>query len=61
MKNNENDMEVGKSFIIYFKNFYKEPKMKTLSIKFADKEIMLKDHQEEISTARDVDIVKKEL
>jgi hypothetical protein len=42
--NNGNDMEVDKSFIIYFKNFYKEPKMKTLSIKFADKGIILKDH-----------------
>jgi hypothetical protein len=34
--------------------------MATLSIKLADKEVVLKDHQEEISTARDVNIVKKE-
>ncbi|WP_264338148.1 latrotoxin-related protein [Wolbachia endosymbiont (group A) of Cheilosia soror] len=34
--------------------------MATLSIKFADKEVVLKDHQEEISTARDVNVVKKE-
>uniref|UniRef100_UPI0033405B6F latrotoxin-related protein n=1 Tax=Wolbachia endosymbiont (group B) of Pilophorus perplexus TaxID=3066160 RepID=UPI0033405B6F len=33
--------------------------MKTLSVKFADKEVVLKDHQEEISTARDVSVVKK--
>ncbi len=52
-------MEVDKSSIIYFKNFYEEPKMKTLSVKFADKEVVLKDHQEEISTARDVSVVKK--
>lgn len=28
MTNNGNDVEVGNSFVIYFKNFYKEPKMK---------------------------------
>lgn len=53
-------MEVDKSFIIYFKNFYKEPKMKTLSIKHDNKDIILKDYQEEISAARNVDTVKKE-
>lgn len=53
-------MEVDKSFIIYFKNFYKEPKMKTLSIKYDNKDIILKDYQEEISAARNVDTVKKE-
>ncbi|MCA7010368.1 tetratricopeptide repeat protein [Wolbachia endosymbiont of Tribolium confusum] len=45
---------------ITLNKFYKIPKMKTLSIKFADKEIMLKDHQKEISTARDINIVKRE-
>lgn len=34
--------------------------METLSIKFADKEIILKDHQKQISAAKDIDVVKKE-
>lgn len=45
---------------ITLSKFYKEPKMETLSIKFADKEIILKDHQKQISTAKDIDVVKKE-
>ncbi|QTG98974.1 ankyrin repeat domain-containing protein [Wolbachia pipientis] len=45
---------------ITLSGFYEELKMETLSIKFADKEIVLKDHREEISTARDMNIVKKE-
>ena len=45
---------------IVLSKFYETPKMKTLSIKFADKEIALKDKQEEINTARDVDVVKRE-
>ncbi|WP_339047305.1 latrotoxin-related protein [Candidatus Mesenet endosymbiont of Phosphuga atrata] len=45
---------------ITLSKFYKEPKMETLSIKFTDKEIILKDHQEQISIARDVNVVKKE-
>ncbi|WP_281508783.1 latrotoxin-related protein [Wolbachia endosymbiont (group B) of Pandemis cinnamomeana] len=45
---------------IVLSKFYETPKMETLSIKFADKEIVLKDKQEEISTARYVDVVKRE-
>ncbi|BET30009.1 hypothetical protein wCauBTS_06160 [Wolbachia pipientis] len=45
---------------IVLSKFYKIPKMETLSIKFADKEIVLKDKQKEINTARYVDIVKRE-
>ncbi|WP_353273619.1 tetratricopeptide repeat protein [Wolbachia endosymbiont (group A) of Agelastica alni] len=45
---------------IVLSKFYETPKMKTLSIKFADKEIVLKDKQKEINTARYVDIVKRE-
>ncbi len=45
---------------ITLSKFYEEPKMETLSVKFADKEIVLKDHQEQINTARDMNIVKKE-
>ncbi|WP_265014495.1 hypothetical protein [Wolbachia endosymbiont (group B) of Celastrina argiolus] len=45
---------------ITLSKFYKTPKMKTLSIKFVDKEIVLKDHEKEISTAREVNVVKKE-
>ncbi|WP_353280612.1 tetratricopeptide repeat protein [Wolbachia endosymbiont (group B) of Cyclophora punctaria] len=45
---------------ITLSKFYKTPKMKTLSIKFTDKEIVLKDYEKEISTARDVNVVKKE-
>jgi len=45
---------------IVLSKFYETPKMGTLSIKFADKEIVLKDKQKEINAARDVDIVKRE-
>ncbi|WP_246038717.1 latrotoxin-related protein [Wolbachia endosymbiont of Leptopilina clavipes] len=45
---------------ITLSKFYKTPKMKTLSIKFTDKEIVLKDHEKEISAARYLDIVKRE-
>lgn len=45
---------------ITLSKFYKEPKMETLSIKFADKDIILKDHQKQISAAKDIDVVKKE-
>ncbi|WP_281508815.1 tetratricopeptide repeat protein [Wolbachia endosymbiont (group B) of Pandemis cinnamomeana] len=45
---------------ITLSKFYKIPKMKALSIKFADKEIVLKDHEKEINAARDINIVKRE-
>ncbi|RDD34026.1 Ankyrin repeat [Wolbachia endosymbiont of Cylisticus convexus] len=41
--------------IIYFKDFYKEPKMKTLSIRFADKKILLSDEMDKIYNADDID------
>ncbi|WP_255296816.1 latrotoxin-related protein, partial [Wolbachia pipientis] len=56
------DSTINKSnlYSIIISKFYKIPKMETLSIKFADKKIILKDHDKEISTARDVNIMKKE-
>ncbi|WP_265030255.1 latrotoxin-related protein [Wolbachia endosymbiont (group A) of Philonthus cognatus] len=56
------DVNVAKNDLctIVLSKFYEELKMSTLSIKFADKEIILKEHQKEISTARDVNVVKKE-
>ncbi|WP_264706609.1 ankyrin repeat domain-containing protein [Wolbachia endosymbiont (group B) of Archips podanus] len=56
------DVNVAKNDLctIVLSKFYEKPKMATLSIKFADKEIILKEHQEEISTARDVNVMKKE-
>ncbi|WP_265029750.1 ankyrin repeat domain-containing protein [Wolbachia endosymbiont (group A) of Philonthus cognatus] len=45
---------------ISLKGFYQEAEMQTLDIKFNDKEMILTDHQEEISAARDIDVVKKE-
>jgi len=45
---------------IVLSKFYETPKMETLSIIFADKEIVLKDKQKEINTARDIDVVKRE-
>ncbi len=41
--------------IIYFKDFYKEPKMKTLSIRFTDKEILLSDEIDKIYNADSID------
>ncbi|WP_264706714.1 NACHT domain-containing protein [Wolbachia endosymbiont (group B) of Archips podanus] len=67
VRSNGNDLMITNAFdikndfcSITLSKFYEIPKMKTLSVKFADKEIVLKDHQEEISAARDVNIVKKE-
>ena len=70
VRSNGNDLIITNAFdstitkdnlcSITFSKFYETPKMRTLSVKFADKEIVLKDHQGEISAARDVDVVKKE-
>ncbi|WP_265017233.1 latrotoxin-related protein [Wolbachia endosymbiont (group A) of Epistrophe grossularia] len=70
VRSNSNDLMITNAFdfsitkndlcSITLSRFYETPKMATLSIKFADKEVVLKDHQEEISTARDVNVVKKE-
>ncbi|MFT4314720.1 MAG: FxSxx-COOH system tetratricopeptide repeat protein [Wolbachia pipientis] len=70
VRNNDNDLVITNAFdsnttkndlcSITLSKFYEIPEMKTLSIKFADKEIILKEHQEEISAARDMNIVKKE-
>nr|CAH7726410.1 unnamed protein product [Callosobruchus chinensis] len=70
VRSNGNDLMITNAFdltitkndlcTITMSKFYEEPKMATLSIKFADKEIILKEHQEEISTARNVNVVKKE-
>ncbi|MFP3027987.1 MAG: hypothetical protein ACEY3L_17725 [Wolbachia sp.] len=70
VRSNSNDLMITNAFdstiskddfcSITLSKFYKTPKMKTLSIKFTDKEIVLKDYEKEISTARDVNVVKKE-
>lgn len=70
VRNNGNDLMITNAFdssitkddlcSITLSKFYETSKMKTLSIKFTDKEIVLKDHEKEISTARDVNVVKKE-
>lgn len=70
VRSNSNDLMITNAFdstitrddlcSITLNKFYTTPKMKTLSIKFADKEIVLKDYDKEISTARDVDVVRKE-
>ncbi|WP_375604561.1 hypothetical protein NOX90_03685 [Wolbachia endosymbiont of Anurida maritima] len=44
---------------ISLKGFYQEAKMQTLDIKFNDKEMILIDHQEQTSAARDIEVVKK--
>ncbi|MFP3024204.1 MAG: ankyrin repeat domain-containing protein, partial [Wolbachia sp.] len=41
-------IEENELCIMYFRDFYKEPKMKTLSIKFIDKEILLSDEIDKI-------------
>ncbi|WP_265017002.1 ankyrin repeat domain-containing protein [Wolbachia endosymbiont (group B) of Endotricha flammealis] len=67
IKNNGTDLMITNAFdtqddlcTIVLSKFYETPKMETLSIKFADKEIILKEHQEQISSARNVNVVKKE-
>ncbi|MFP3023399.1 MAG: ankyrin repeat domain-containing protein, partial [Wolbachia sp.] len=56
MTNNlDSSIEVGELFIIYFKDFYKEPKMKTLSIRFADKEVLLIDEIDKIYNSESAD------
>ncbi|UIP93000.1 hypothetical protein JSQ73_001305 [Wolbachia endosymbiont of Anopheles demeilloni] len=70
VRSNSNDLMITNAFdstiskddfcSIILSKFYKTPKMKTLSIKFTDKEIVLKDYEKEISTARDINVVKKE-
>ncbi|WP_438456617.1 ankyrin repeat domain-containing protein [Wolbachia endosymbiont of Kerria lacca] len=70
VRSNGNDLMITNAFdssitkndlcTITMSKFYEEPKMATLSIKFADKEIILKEHQEQISSARNVNVVKKE-
>ncbi|MFP3024260.1 MAG: hypothetical protein ACEY3K_15805, partial [Wolbachia sp.] len=42
-------------YVMYFKDFYKEPKMKTLSIRFIDKEILLDDKINKIYNSDSID------
>ncbi|MCJ7454469.1 MAG: ankyrin repeat domain-containing protein [Wolbachia endosymbiont of Homalodisca vitripennis] len=42
-------------YVMYFKDFYKEPKMKTLSIRFIDKEILLDDKINKIYNSDNID------
>ncbi|WP_264375752.1 ankyrin repeat domain-containing protein [Wolbachia endosymbiont (group B) of Sphaerophoria taeniata] len=70
VRSNDNDLMITNAFdstitkndlcSITLSKFYETPRMKTLCIKFADKEIVLKDHEKEISAARDINIVKRE-
>ncbi|QJT94912.1 ankyrin repeat domain-containing protein [Wolbachia endosymbiont of Diaphorina citri] len=48
-------IEENELCIIYFRDFYKEPKMKTLSIKFIDKEILLSDEIDKINNSDSID------
>ncbi|WP_425385027.1 ankyrin repeat domain-containing protein [Wolbachia endosymbiont (group B) of Schoenobius gigantella] len=49
------DIEASELCIIRFKDFYKEPKMETLSIKFADKEILLSNEIDKIRNSDSID------
>ncbi|WP_264688688.1 ankyrin repeat domain-containing protein [Wolbachia endosymbiont (group B) of Catoptria pinella] len=49
------DIEANELYIIYFRDFYKEPKMKTLSIRFADKEVLLIDEIDKIYKSESAD------
>lgn len=70
VKNNGIDLVITNAFsanitkndlcTIVLSQFYEIPKMKSLSIKFPDKELILVDHCEEIYAAKDIDTVKKE-
>ncbi|QMV46176.1 hypothetical protein HC358_03815 [Wolbachia pipientis] len=48
-------IEANELCIIYFRDFYKEPKMKTLSIKFTDKEILLSNEIDKIYNSDSID------
>uniref|UniRef100_A0A1B6DIQ5 Uncharacterized protein n=1 Tax=Clastoptera arizonana TaxID=38151 RepID=A0A1B6DIQ5_9HEMI len=45
---------------ITLSGFYEELKMESLSIRFADSEIVLRDKRKEINSARDINVVKRE-
>ncbi|XP_028131929.1 uncharacterized protein LOC114327487 [Diabrotica virgifera virgifera] len=49
------DVEASELCIIRFKDFYKEPKMKTLTIKFTDKEILLTNEIDKINNSDSID------
>ncbi|MGL5029329.1 MAG: ankyrin repeat domain-containing protein [Wolbachia pipientis] len=49
------DVEASELCIIRFKDFYKEPKMKTLTIKFTDKEILLANEIDKINNSDSID------
>ncbi|WP_264685239.1 ankyrin repeat domain-containing protein [Wolbachia endosymbiont (group B) of Parapoynx stratiotata] len=49
------DIEASELCIIHFKDFYKELKMETLSIKFADKEILLSNEIDKIRNSDSID------
>lgn len=48
-------IEANELCIIYFRDFYKEPEMKTLSIKFTDKEILLSNEVDKIHNSDSID------
>ncbi len=48
-------IEANELCIMYFRGFYKEPKMKTLSIKFTDKEILLDNEIDKIYNSDSID------
>ncbi|WP_265028006.1 ankyrin repeat domain-containing protein [Wolbachia endosymbiont (group A) of Calamotropha paludella] len=49
------DVEASELCIIRFKDFYKESKMKTLTIKFTDKEILLSNEIDKINNSDSID------
>ncbi|WP_353272741.1 ankyrin repeat domain-containing protein [Wolbachia endosymbiont (group A) of Urophora cardui] len=49
------DIEASELCIIRFKDFYKESKMKTLTIKFTDKEILLSNEMDKINNSDSID------
>ncbi|MBV2146268.1 MAG: ankyrin repeat domain-containing protein, partial [Wolbachia endosymbiont of Pissodes strobi] len=48
-------IEANELCIMYFRDFYKEPKMKTLSIRFTDKEILLSNEIDKIYNSGSID------
>ncbi|WP_341811169.1 ankyrin repeat domain-containing protein [Wolbachia endosymbiont (group A) of Oxytorus armatus] len=49
------NIEASELCIIYFRDFYKEPKMETLSIRFIDKEILLSNEIDKIHNSDSID------
>jgi hypothetical protein len=50
----DTDAELNKLCTVYIKDFYKKPRMETLSIKFDDKEILLSNEMDKINNAPNI-------